>query len=79
MKTFIIRWTSSQGRIVDTKLYAPSARDALQRFRSDFAILLVTRRIPRELDYTITGIFDATWFDGIDGSPQGIHLHLVTE
>ena len=79
MKTFVIRWTSSQGRIVDTKLYAPSAKDALQRFRSDVAILLVTRRIPREHDYTRTRIFDATWFDGIDGSPQGIHLHLVAE
>ena len=79
MKTFIIRWTSSQGRIVDTKLYAASARDALERFRRDFAILLVTRRIPREMDYSITGIFDATWFDGIDGSPQGIHLHLVAK
>jgi hypothetical protein len=79
MKTFVIRWTSSQGRIVDTKLYAPSARDALQRFRTDFAILQVTLRIPREIDYTITGIFDATWFDGIDGSPEGTHLHLVAE
>jgi hypothetical protein len=78
MKTFVIRWTS-HGRTMDTKLYAPSAREALERFRRDFAILLVTRRIPRELDYNITGIFDATWFDGIDGSPQGIHLHLVAE
>jgi hypothetical protein len=79
MKTFVIRWASSQGRIVDTKLYAPSAREAVERFRRDFAILLVTRRIPRELDYNITGIFDATWFDGIDGRPEGIHLHLVAE
>ena len=77
MKIYIIRWQTDHGRIVDTKLYAVTAKDALTRFRRDFAILAVTRRIPRNTACSITGIFDATWFDGIDGAPEGVHLHLV--
>jgi hypothetical protein len=77
MRIYIIRWQTAQGRIVDTKCYGLTAREALNRFRLETTILKLTQRIPSDIIRAVTGIYDATWFDGIDGRPEGVFLHLV--
>ena len=77
MRQFVIRWETSTGRIVDTKTYALTAKAALDRFRFETTILKLTQRIPADIIRAMIGIYDASWFDGIDGRPEGVYLHIV--
>jgi len=77
MKYFVIRWQNERGHLCDTKYLEFTAKDALKRFQREIAILSACGKIAKGRRISVIGIFDASWFDGIDGRPEGVHLHLV--
>jgi hypothetical protein len=77
MRNFVIRCKSASGRITDIPCTAATARDALLIFRSDVTYLVDNKMIPVRVLDTIIGIYDSSWFCGVDGSPSGICLELV--
>ena len=81
MSIFIIRFIGRQGRAVDCEISGATALEALHLFRCSVALLRRDGAMPHGSGAPIA-IFDASWRDGIDGTPPasppaGTYLHLV--